>query len=97
MFPEICLYLLVFDVVRVLCVTGFQQKNMIVYVERKVIEDPAIANESFVSVKKNFCTFREGEILSKSIQVLFVCVLQCTDEYIIEYYLIMYCSVNMDS
>ncbi|CAM4713672.1 unnamed protein product [Leuciscus chuanchicus] len=42
-----------------LCVFLTQQKNMIVYVERKVIEDPAIANESFVSVKKNFCTFRE--------------------------------------
>lgn len=70
---------------------------MIVYVERKVIEDPAIANEGFVSVKKNFCTFREGEILSKSIQLLFVCVLQCawrcTDEYIIEYYLICICTV----
>ncbi|XP_051759915.1 NAD kinase isoform X2 [Ctenopharyngodon idella] len=42
-----------------LCIFLTQQKNMIVYVERKVIEDPAIANESFVSVKKNFCTFRE--------------------------------------
>ncbi|XP_051949861.1 NAD kinase isoform X1 [Xyrauchen texanus] len=43
-----------------LCVFLTQQKNMIVYVERKVLEDPAIANdESFVSVKKNFCTFRE--------------------------------------
>ncbi|XP_051524753.1 NAD kinase-like isoform X3 [Myxocyprinus asiaticus] len=43
-----------------LCFFLAQQKNMIVYVERKVLEDPAIANdESFVSVKKNFCTFRE--------------------------------------
>uniref|UniRef100_A0A673GGR2 NAD(+) kinase n=1 Tax=Sinocyclocheilus rhinocerous TaxID=307959 RepID=A0A673GGR2_9TELE len=42
-----------------LCIFLTQQKNMIVYVERKVIEDPAIANESFVSIKKNICTFRE--------------------------------------
>ncbi|XP_043087970.1 NAD kinase isoform X3 [Puntigrus tetrazona] len=41
-----------------LCSFLTQQKNMIVYVERKVIEDPAIANDSFVS-KKNICTFRE--------------------------------------
>ncbi|KAL1269206.1 hypothetical protein QQF64_031495, partial [Cirrhinus molitorella] len=41
-----------------LCIFLTQQKNMIVYVERKVIEDPAIANESFVSIN-NFCTFRE--------------------------------------
>ncbi|XP_016140689.1 NAD kinase [Sinocyclocheilus grahami] len=42
-----------------LCIFLTQQKNMIVYMERKVIEDPAIANESFVSIKKNICTFRE--------------------------------------
>ncbi|XP_073765546.1 NAD kinase isoform X1 [Danio rerio] len=42
-----------------LCTFLTQQKNMIVYVERKVLEDPALANESFVSVKKNICTFRE--------------------------------------
>uniref|UniRef100_A0A8B9LQY1 NAD(+) kinase n=1 Tax=Astyanax mexicanus TaxID=7994 RepID=A0A8B9LQY1_ASTMX len=45
-FKELCIFL--------------TEKKMIVYVERKVLEDPAIANdESFVAVKKNFCTFRE--------------------------------------
>lgn len=35
---------------------------MIVYVEKKVLEDPAIANdESFTAITKNFCTFSEGE------------------------------------
>ncbi|MBN3287211.1 NADK kinase, partial [Polyodon spathula] len=35
-------------------------KNMIVYVERKVLEDPEIENdESFGAVIKKFCTFRE--------------------------------------
>uniref|UniRef100_A0A8C1JI60 NAD(+) kinase n=1 Tax=Cyprinus carpio TaxID=7962 RepID=A0A8C1JI60_CYPCA len=42
-----------------LCIFLTQQKNMIVYVERKIIEDPAIAIESFVSLKKKICTFRE--------------------------------------
>lgn len=43
-----------------LCIFLTQQNNMIVYVERKVLEDPAIANdESFTSMTKNFCTFRE--------------------------------------
>ncbi|XP_051964282.1 NAD kinase-like isoform X1 [Xyrauchen texanus] len=43
-----------------LCFFLAQQKNMIVYMERKALEDPAIANDdSFVSVNKNFCTFRE--------------------------------------
>uniref|UniRef100_A0A2K5D666 NAD(+) kinase n=1 Tax=Aotus nancymaae TaxID=37293 RepID=A0A2K5D666_AOTNA len=38
----------------------FQEKNMIVYVEKKVLEDPAIASdESFGAVKRKFCTFRE--------------------------------------
>ncbi|XP_062855246.1 NAD kinase-like isoform X2 [Trichomycterus rosablanca] len=45
-FKELCIFL--------------TEKKMIVYLERKVLEDPAIANdESFVAVKKNFCTFRE--------------------------------------
>ncbi|KAK2105635.1 hypothetical protein P7K49_015149 [Saguinus oedipus] len=36
------------------------ENNMIVYVEKKVLEDPAIASdESFGAVKKKFCTFRE--------------------------------------
>lgn len=35
---------------------------MIVYVEKKVLEDPAIMDDdSFGPVKKKFCTFREGE------------------------------------
>ncbi|MGH0128944.1 UNVERIFIED_CONTAM: hypothetical protein FKN15_057787 [Acipenser sinensis] len=39
---------------------GNNSKNMIVYVERKVLEDPEIANdESFAVVIKKFCTFRE--------------------------------------
>lgn len=39
----------------------FQENNMIVYVEKKVLEDPAIvSDESFGPVKKKFCTFREG-------------------------------------
>ncbi|KAM6978000.1 NAD kinase [Aplochiton taeniatus] len=43
-----------------LCVFLTEMKNMIVYVERKVLEDPAIANDdSFGAVMKKFCTFRE--------------------------------------
>ncbi|XP_065103852.1 NAD kinase isoform X2 [Paramisgurnus dabryanus] len=43
-----------------LCIFLTQQKNMVVYVERKVLEDPAVANdESFIPIKKNFCTFTE--------------------------------------
>ncbi|XP_076859199.1 NAD kinase isoform X1 [Brachyhypopomus gauderio] len=43
-----------------LCIFLTEQKQMLVYVERKVLEDPAIANDdSFVAVKKKFCTFRE--------------------------------------
>ncbi|OCT70574.1 NAD kinase isoform X1 [Xenopus laevis] len=43
-----------------LCVFLTEEKNMIVYVEKKVLEDPAIANdENFGPVKKKFCTFRE--------------------------------------
>lgn len=34
---------------------------MIVYVEKKVLEDPAITHDdSFGPVKKKFCTFSEG-------------------------------------
>lgn len=34
---------------------------MIVYVEKKVLEDPAIVSDGhFGPVKKKFCTFREG-------------------------------------
>uniref|UniRef100_G1PNY2 NAD(+) kinase n=1 Tax=Myotis lucifugus TaxID=59463 RepID=G1PNY2_MYOLU len=36
------------------------ENNMIVYVEKKVLEDPAIVgDDSFGPVKKKFCTFRE--------------------------------------
>lgn len=36
-------------------------KNMIVYVEKKVLEDPAISgDENFGAITKKFCTFREG-------------------------------------
>ena len=34
---------------------------MIVYVEKKVLEDPAISDdENFGAVTKKFCTFRDG-------------------------------------
>lgn len=37
---------------------------MIVYVEKKVLDDPAISgDENFGAVTKKFCTFREGEPL----------------------------------
>ncbi|XP_053775946.1 NAD kinase isoform X1 [Desmodus rotundus] len=43
-----------------LCVYLMEEKNMIVYVEKKVLEDPAIVcDDSFGPVKKKFCTFRE--------------------------------------
>lgn len=47
-----------------ICVRAFallQVKNMIVYVEKKVLEDPAISGDkNFGAISKNFCTFREG-------------------------------------
>ncbi|KAI5252945.1 Nad Kinase [Manis pentadactyla] len=43
-----------------LCVYLSEENNMIVYVEKKVLEDPAIVHDdSFGPVKKKFCTFRE--------------------------------------
>ncbi|XP_054440089.1 NAD kinase [Pteronotus mesoamericanus] len=46
-FKELCVYLL-------------EEKSMVVYVEKKVLEDPAIvADDDFGPVKKKFCTFRE--------------------------------------
>ncbi|XP_023649389.1 NAD kinase isoform X1 [Paramormyrops kingsleyae] len=43
-----------------LCIFLTEVKNLIVYVEKKVLEDPAIASdESLVAVKKKFCTFQE--------------------------------------
>ncbi|XP_020362113.1 NAD kinase-like isoform X4 [Oncorhynchus kisutch] len=45
-FKELCVFL--------------TEKNMIVYVERKVLADPVIqADESFAAVIQKFCTFRE--------------------------------------
>ncbi|XP_043846379.1 NAD kinase isoform X2 [Dromiciops gliroides] len=45
---------------KALCVYLMEENNMIVYVEKKVLEDPAIINdEHFGAVKKKFCTFRE--------------------------------------
>lgn len=38
---------------------------MIVYVEKKVLEDPAISgDENFGAITKKFCTFREGTKIS---------------------------------
>lgn len=46
-FKELCTYLM-------------EENNMIVYVEKKVLEDPAISgDDSFGPVKRKFCTFRE--------------------------------------
>uniref|UniRef100_F6TJK7 NAD kinase n=1 Tax=Equus caballus TaxID=9796 RepID=F6TJK7_HORSE len=46
-FKELCMYLM-------------EENNMIVYVEKKVLEDPAIvSDDSFGPVKRKFCTFRE--------------------------------------
>ncbi|XP_037684725.1 NAD kinase isoform X2 [Choloepus didactylus] len=43
-----------------LCEYLVEENNMIVYVEKKVLEDPAIvSDENFGPVKRKFCTFRE--------------------------------------
>lgn len=43
-----------------LCVFLTEEKNMLVYVEKKVLEDPAIlGDENFGAITKKFCTFRE--------------------------------------
>ncbi|XP_024915211.1 NAD kinase isoform X1 [Cynoglossus semilaevis] len=43
-----------------LCVFLTEVKDMVVYVEKKVLEDPAIsADENFGAITKKFCTFRE--------------------------------------
>ncbi|KAF6719774.1 NAD kinase [Oryzias melastigma] len=43
-----------------LCVFLTEVKDMIVYVEKKVLDDPAISgDENFGAVTKKFCTFRE--------------------------------------
>nr|XP_019567601.1 PREDICTED: NAD kinase isoform X1 [Rhinolophus sinicus] len=46
-FKELCMYLM-------------EENNMVVYVEKKVLDDPAIVgDDSFGPVKRKFCTFRE--------------------------------------
>ena len=53
------------------CLSPFQENNMIVYVEKKVLEDPAIvSDDNFGPVKKKFCTFREGEFVLGSVTQL---------------------------
>ncbi|XP_060912649.1 NAD kinase isoform X2 [Labrus mixtus] len=43
-----------------LCIFLTEVKNMAVYVEQKVLEDPAISgDENFGAITKKFCTFRE--------------------------------------
>lgn len=43
-----------------LCIFLTEVKNMIVYVENKVLEDTAISgDENFGTITKKFCTFRE--------------------------------------
>uniref|UniRef100_A0A1A7X8B7 NAD(+) kinase n=1 Tax=Iconisemion striatum TaxID=60296 RepID=A0A1A7X8B7_9TELE len=43
-----------------LCFFLTEVKNMIVYVEKKVLDDPAISgDENFGAITKKFCTFRE--------------------------------------
>ncbi|XP_042347138.1 NAD kinase isoform X1 [Plectropomus leopardus] len=43
-----------------LCVFLTEVKDMIVYVEKKVLEDPAISDdENFGAITKKFCTFRD--------------------------------------
>lgn len=58
--PDIqCLVLIL--CVSLVCAWVLKVKNMIVYVEKKVLEDPAISgDENFGVITKNFCTFREG-------------------------------------
>ncbi|XP_049610908.1 NAD kinase isoform X1 [Syngnathus scovelli] len=43
-----------------LCIFLTEVKNMVVYVEQKVLDDPAISgDDNFKTLTKNFCTFRE--------------------------------------
>uniref|UniRef100_A0A3B4BEQ2 NAD(+) kinase n=1 Tax=Periophthalmus magnuspinnatus TaxID=409849 RepID=A0A3B4BEQ2_9GOBI len=43
-----------------LCTFLTEVKNMLVYVEKKVLQDPSIsADENFAAITKKFCTFRE--------------------------------------
>ncbi|XP_043532236.1 NAD kinase-like isoform X1 [Chiloscyllium plagiosum] len=43
-----------------LCIFLMEEKDMIVYVEKKVLEDPTIANDESFGPLKKLCTFREG-------------------------------------
>ncbi|XP_032903788.1 NAD kinase isoform X2 [Amblyraja radiata] len=43
-----------------LCIFLMEVKEMIVYVEKKVLEDPTIANDESFGQLKKLCTFREG-------------------------------------
>ncbi|XP_069774352.1 NAD kinase-like isoform X2 [Narcine bancroftii] len=43
-----------------LCIFLMEEKEMIVYVEKKVLEDPTIANDESFGPLKKLCTFREG-------------------------------------
>lgn len=54
---------------RVVSCVWLQVKNMVVYVEKKVLEDPAISgDENFGAITKKFCTFREGKSAAASLQ-----------------------------
>uniref|UniRef100_A0A8C4S1M4 NAD(+) kinase n=1 Tax=Erpetoichthys calabaricus TaxID=27687 RepID=A0A8C4S1M4_ERPCA len=59
-----------------LCIFLTEVKRLIIYVERKVLEDPEIEeDDNFVVVKKKFCTFLEGKKkLYHSIVDLLVCL-----------------------
>ncbi|CAM9939459.1 NAD kinase-like isoform X1 [Lampetra planeri] len=49
------------DFFRELCAFLMEEKHMIVYIEKKVLEDPLLEGlESFVPIRRKLCTFREG-------------------------------------
>ncbi|XP_059808401.1 NAD kinase isoform X2 [Hypanus sabinus] len=45
-----------------LCIFLMEEKEMIVYIEKKVLEDPTIANDESFGPLKKLCTFREGNV-----------------------------------
>lgn len=46
-----------------------QEKQMMVYVERRVADDASLSkDEAFGSIRNQLCTFREGETLRMSVQ-----------------------------
>lgn len=56
---------------------------MIVYVEKKVLEDPDISgDENFGAITKNFCTFREGMKTSHLCCDCMVCLFCLSEIYI---------------